>query len=242
VGINVVVGGDATAGIDDAISDGETTRAPSQNAVFDALALKVPTSTANSGTSVDGVSITLGAITAGTSTNDGGSFSFVAGNTASTNPNSGGGSVQIVGGNQTASQTGNAGEGRGGGDVVLQAGTAKNQFGGNVSLTAGSAEWQGGDAVLAAGGGLIDDDGYGGSALIYGGSVTGGTAQAGHIDLIPGVNPDSDALNGKTRCNGVLKMHGLADDPTAGENGDMYYNTTSNKFRGYANGSWVDLH
>ena len=32
-----------------------------------------------------------------------------------------------------------------------------------------------------------------------------------------------------------------ATDPTSIENGDIYYNSTSNKFRGYQNGAWVDL-
>jgi hypothetical protein len=36
------IGGGGGAGVDDAISNGETARAPSQNAVFDALALKSP--------------------------------------------------------------------------------------------------------------------------------------------------------------------------------------------------------
>ena len=36
-------------------------------------------------------------------------------------------------------------------------------------------------------------------------------------------------------------MANLSSDPT-GQNGMIYYNTSSNKFRGYANGAWTDLH
>jgi hypothetical protein len=31
-------------------------------------------------------------------------------------------------------------------------------------------------------------------------------------------------------------------DVLSAENGDMIYNTSTNKFQGYANGIWVDLH
>lgn len=41
--------------------------------------------------------------------------------------------------------------------------------------------------------------------------------------------------------NGGPTIQELSSDPS-GANGMLYYNTTSHKFRGYANGSWVDLH
>lgn len=40
----------------------------------------------------------------------------------------------------------------------------------------------------------------------------------------------------------VFRAGNLASDPATASNGDMYYNTTTNKFRGYANGAWTDLH
>lgn len=41
---------------------------------------------------------------------------------------------------------------------------------------------------------------------------------------------------------GQMRLVPLASDPAGAENGDLYYNSTTNKFRGYANGAWVDLH
>ena len=43
--------------------------------------------------------------------------------------------------------------------------------------------------------------------------------------------------------NGVLRVAGLAADPGVANsaNGDIYYNTTTNKFRGFENGAWANL-
>jgi hypothetical protein len=41
--------------------------------------------------------------------------------------------------------------------------------------------------------------------------------------------------------NGTLKVARLAADPSPAENGCIYYNTTSNTFRCYENGSWTTL-
>jgi hypothetical protein len=47
-------------------------------------------------------------------------------------------------------------------------------------------------------------------------------------------------VNGTARIQNALTLGNLATDPT-GANGRIYYNTTTNKFRGYENGFWVNL-
>ena len=44
----------------------------------------------------------------------------------------------------------------------------------------------------------------------------------------------------RSTFNNVVKLNNASSDPS-GENGDMYYNTTSHKFRGYQNGAWINL-
>lgn len=60
---------------------------------------------------------------------------------------------------------------------------------------------------------------------------------------------ETSATTGAARANrmsikptGQVKFIGLSADPAGAENGDFYYNSTTNKFRGYAAGAWVDLH
>jgi len=47
-------------------------------------------------------------------------------------------------------------------------------------------------------------------------------------------------VSGTGRYSNELTLGNLASDPT-GANGMIYYNTTTNKFRGYENGAWVNL-
>jgi len=47
-------------------------------------------------------------------------------------------------------------------------------------------------------------------------------------------------VNGRVRIQNMLTLGNLTADPS-GTNGMIYYNTTTNKFRGYENGAWVNL-
>ncbi len=49
-------------------------------------------------------------------------------------------------------------------------------------------------------------------------------------------------INGTVRIQDVLTVGRLATEPTTNlQNGQIYYNTTTNKFRAYENGAWVNL-
>ena len=41
--------------------------------------------------------------------------------------------------------------------------------------------------------------------------------------------------------DGIFRVPRKAADPATATNGEIYYNTTTNKFRGYENGAWVNL-
>lgn len=57
------------------------------------------------------------------------------------------------------------------------------------------------------------------------------------------VEPDGGvSISGfEVSAGGVVTLASLATDPTSSANGDIYYNTTLNKFRGFQNGSWQNL-
>ena len=69
---------------------------------------------------------------------------------------------------------------------------------------------------------------------------SGGTPEISTLgtdqDII--INPNGDGI---LDLGCIIQLDTQGSDPGTGANGQMYYNTTTHKFRGYANGSWVDL-
>ena len=78
--------------------------------------------------------------------------------------------------------------------------------------------------------------------IIIGSNATGSganTATIGNTDIT------DTYLKGNIQTSGMFRMPSYTDAQTSSlspANGDMIYNTTVNKFVGYANGAWVELH
>ena len=68
-----------------------------------------------------------------------------------------------------------------------------------------------------------------------------GTARLRNYANGPMVFHTNDTERLRLKSTGQLRYVPLAADPGGAENGDVYYNSTTNKLRLYAAGAWVDL-
>jgi hypothetical protein len=107
----------------------------------------------------------------------------------------------------------------------------------SASPAASTLRGTNGQGTDIAGAELIVQAGAGtGSAAS--GAVIFRTATAGASGS--GTNSSTDRMRVKT--NGQVRFMPLAADPAGAEDGDVYYNSATNKLRVRAGGAWVDLH
>jgi len=79
--------------------------------------------------------------------------------------------------------------------------------------------------------------------LTYDGAETGTPSALLQLrDKDADTNTESIKLEvNRTKFGAVTRLHTASGSDPSGENGDMYYNTSTNKFRGYQNGAWINL-
>jgi len=131
-------------------------------------------------------------------------------------------------------------------------GVANNKI---LKYNSTSSKWEIADDATSGGGSLGDLSVTGSTMSSSGATITlddnvtiTGTltsSQAGAPILTSASTLTLQATTRTIVANTPLKLHNFTTtqrDALTSADGDMIYNSTTNKFQGYANGTWVDLH
>lgn len=122
---------------------------------------------------------------------------------------------------------------------AIQIGTfADGVFGvaGGIDIRTGSAQNSIGD-IQIIGGNSVDSNG--GNITISSGDST--NANAGGVDIGTGSSSSGNPGRVKILNNALFTLSTLSADPAGAEVGAIYFNTSSNKFRGFDGSIWTDL-
>ena len=72
--------------------------------------------------------------------------------------------------------------------------------------------------------------------------VNGGVAFLGTSSSHPLSLTTNDLVRAQVKASGSFRLVGLAADPASPDPGELYFNSTTGKFRGHTGAAWVDLH